>query len=147
MFIRINEGDKFMRKKWYDRITLRIAGLLEIIIASIVIASIFYVLTHEKTSITIGGLTIIKDTPLSLLSILFLAIFQIVAGMIALIYANSRKMRDTCLILGMILLLLQVLTLNKVERTFSIFISDVISLLVPFFYVYGATRKIKESKR
>lgn len=131
-----------MRRKWYDRLPLRIAGLLEIIIASIVIASIFYVLNHN-IDVMIGGFTITKDSAFSLIGALLISIFQIVAGMIAVIYANSRKMRDTCLILGMVLVLLQVLTLNKVERTFSVFLSDVVSLLVPFFYVYGASLNIK----
>lgn len=134
-------------KKQYGKILLKIAGFLEIIVGATAIGMCCYVLGKDKMDVMIGSFLVSKDTLLLIFLILVLAIFQFIAGLIAIIYADSRKMADTCLMFGMILLFLQVLTLNKTERTFFQFIIDAIGLTIPFFYIYGASKNIKEKQR
>lgn len=119
---------------------LKLTGFLEMIVGTIAIIMTCSVLAQEKMHVTIGSFIVDKTSTLSLILIVMIAILQILAGILALAYAEDQHKVDFCFILGMVLLFAQVLTLNKTDRTLAALIIDLISIGIPSSYLYNATK-------
>jgi len=68
---------------------LKLTGFLEMIVGTIAIIMTCSVLAQEKMHVTIGSFIVDKTSTLSLILIVMIAILQILAGILALAYAED----------------------------------------------------------
>lgn len=123
-------------KEGFKERLLKFAGFLELIAGAIAIIMVCSVLVHDRMDVVIGGFVVDKNSILSLILIFLIAILQIVGGLLAIGYAKGHN-TNFCFIVGLILLFLQALTLNKVDRSVEAFVIDLISIGIPSFYLYA----------
>ena len=80
-------------KIWKNIRLLQIAGILELAISCIEVVLATYVLFYENSSLMIGGIYAHHMHLFSIILVYAVALFQLTAGVIALVYGNSKKMQ------------------------------------------------------
>lgn len=121
-------------------VALRIAGVLEIIIGIISIMLTMWILKDGTENQVVFGLNVAKEALLTLVAIYLLAGFRIISGFLAIIFSNKPKHSHFCLLLGCLLMIISITSMNKLDHSLDAVIFNYGLLLVPAIYIYGAVK-------
>lgn len=118
---------------------LKIAGILELLSVMVEICILMYVLSqNDVTVIASLGFPANFDSIFHLFLIYGNIAFSILAGLVALLFANSPKHSTVCMFFGILALLFAASTLTFGEFSVIKLIVTGCGLFIPCVYLYGA---------
>lgn len=127
---------------------LKVTGFLEILVGIASLAMIFWILKENPTEYNVFGSNV-KDTLWVLVLIYAMAGFKILAGILGMIFSNNEKASLFLEIVGMILILIGISSIGQYDFTIRNVIVNIVVLILPAYYLYGAmlnNKSLKEEK-
>lgn len=119
---------------------LRVTGFLEILVGVVSIILIQWILKQDSIDLNIYNLDIIKDALWVLILIYGFAGLKIITGIFGILYANNLKRYKTCYILGLLVIIIQTLSICTITFNVSSIISYGIIMIIPVYYLFGAIK-------
>ena len=125
---------------------LKIFGFLEVLIGGAAFAMILWMLSQDPKSFNIFGIEIVKDALWTLVIMYAIAGFQILAGILAIVFSKSLKHANLLKFFGFVLIVIQVASLGTGNLDMTAIIANTATLIVPTFYLYGAILNSNQKK-
>ncbi len=116
---------------------LKAAGILEVIMGIATIALALFLLSKD-TGFRIFSVKVGEEALWSLILLYAFAGFCILAGILGIVNANSRKHSGLLMIMGIVLIIIQVFHVVTGDLSVASVVVDVILMAVPAYYFYGA---------
>lgn len=126
-------------QKSNGRLALLVAGIGEIIIGVGTVIFIRFLLSANEGTQFIHNLNIAEQALLEMVLLYGLCAFKVIAGLVAVIFANKPEKYTILTILAGLLVVFSVSSLSH-TGTAEAWMFNAISLLVPSIYMYGAQK-------
>lgn len=118
---------------------LKLAGVLEILAGAATIASMSWLLSQSPEKISMFGIDYSEATLWVAVVTFAIAIIQVIAGFIGVIFSSKLEKGKVCMAFGILLILMHVFSFGHFDFKIGDILSNIYALIVPVLYYYGAT--------